>query len=469
MMLEGILPPFIRKERLHILKDSLINQKGRYVLYFMESSQRVKCNFALETSIYIANILKKPILVYFGLTDRYRHSNIRYYTFMLEGMVKIKKSLAERGIRLVVRKVDPPSGAIELSKDAVLLVCDRGYLRHQRAWRKRVAEEVDIPVIEVEGDVVCPIEAISGKLEPYARTIRPKLYNALFYFLEDFPEQEVKVSSLSLDVESWDGDSPQDYLSKLNIDRSLSVVSEHFMGGEDEALRRLEVFVNERLHLYSEYRSDPGVKATSDLSPYLRFGQISPVQIIRRLLKEAPLEEENVRSFVDELLVWRELARNYAWYNPLYNRYEGLPSWAKNTLIEHVKDKRVRLYSLEELEGAKTDDPYWNAAQRELLLTGKIHNYIRMYWCKRLLEWTSHPQEAFDIACYLNDKYALDGRDPNGYAGISWCLGAFDRPFPERPIYGKVRKMSPKSLISKENFSRYLDGFKAPTSQAGTS
>lgn len=468
-MLEGLLPPFIRRERIHVVKGFPVNQKGRYVLYFMESSQRSKCNFALETAIYIANVLKKPPLVYFGLTDSYRHSNIRYYTFMLEGIVKLRESLAKRGIRLVIRKVDPPLGAVELSKDAALLVCDRGYLRHQREWRRRVADKVDIPLLEVEGDVVCPVEAVSSRLEPYARTIRPKLYNALLYFLEEPPEQEVKISSLSLDVESWEEGSPEGYLSKLNIDRSVPTVSESFKGGEDEALRRLETFVGERLHLYAKYRSDPGVKATSELSPYLRFGQISPVQVIRRLLKEAPLEEENVRSFVDELLVWRELARNYAWYNPLYNRYEGLPSWAKRTLEEHVKDKRARIYSLRELEEALTEDPYWNSAQRELLLTGKVHNYIRMYWCKRLLEWTYHPKEAFDIACYLNDKYALDGRDPNGYAGISWCLGAFDRPFPERPIYGRVRKMSSRSLLSKENFSRYLDSFKAPMSRVKTS
>ncbi|MCS7232850.1 MAG: deoxyribodipyrimidine photo-lyase [Synergistetes bacterium] len=455
----SIFPPFIRKERIHLIKDACLNIDGKYVLYFMEASQRSKGNFALETAIYIANGLSKPLLVYFGITDRYRYSNARYYTFMLEGLIKLRDSFKDRGIKLIIRKADPPIGAVELSKDAALLVCDVGYLRHQRLWRQLLLERVNVPIISVEGDVICPLNAISGKPEPYARTIRPKLYNAFLCFLEDLPEQEVKLSSLSIEVESWDETSVEGYISKLNIDKSVSPVTDHFKGGEDEALKRLNIFVSERLPLYAKYRSDPGFKVTSELSPYLRFGQISPVQIIRRILKEAPLEDENVRSFINELMVWRELARNYVWYNPLYNQYEGLPLWARDTLERHVKDKRPQLYPLGDLERAKTDDPYWNSAQRELLLTGKIHNYVRMYWCKKLLEWTSHPKEAFDIACYLNDKYALDGRDPNGYAGISWCFGAFDRPFPERPIFGRVRKMGLRSLISKEGISTYLKVF----------
>lgn len=461
-MVREVVPDFVRKERVHALKLAPFNTDGKYVLYFMESSQRSKYNFALEVAINIANTIRKPLLVYFGITDRYRHSNLRYYTFMLEGLLKLREALRDRGIKLVLMRADPPMGAVELAEDAVALVCDRGYLKHQRAWRRYVAERVSVPVLEVEGDVVCPVEVISGRSEPYARTIRPKLYNALFYFLEDLQELELKIPSLSLDLDSWDEPSPQDYLSKLSIDKTVPPVSERFEGGEDEALRRLEVFVGERLPLYADYRSDPGVQATSDLSPYLRFGQISPVLILKRIFKEAPPEDRNVRSFVDELLVWRELARNFVWYNPLYNRYDGLPSWAKETLERHLKDRRPHIYDVERLEKADTDDPYWNAAQRELFKRGKIHNYMRMYWCKRLIEWTSHPQKAFDIACYLNDKYSLDGRDPNGYAGISWCFGAFDRPFPERPIYGKVRRMTARSLLSKDNFSRYLEGLRLP-------
>lgn len=453
------LPPFIRKERIHILKRDPINSSGDYVLYFMEASQRSNFNPALETALFLANQLKKPLLVYFGLTDRYRYSNIRYYTFMIEGVLQVKRRLRERGILLTILRADPPDGAIELSKRATLIVLDRGYLRHQRLWRKRITERVSIPVIEVEGDVVIPVETASNRAEPYARTLRPKILSKLSQFLEEIPQLEPLLPSLSLGIENaWEEESPDAYLRALNIDKTVPPVK-YYEGGEEVALKRLEVFVEERLPIYAEMRSDPGVKATSELSPYLRFGQISPVYIVRKVLERYPIDDPNVKSFINELVIWRELARNYAWYNPLYNEYEGLPSWARETLEKHASDRRPVIYELSQLEKAETEDPYWNSAQRELLAKGTIHNYIRMYWCKKLLEWTPHPKVAFDYACYLNDKYALDGRDPNGYAGISWCFGAFDRPFPEREIYGRVRKMSSSSLLSKPHFKRYLQEF----------
>lgn len=450
------LPTFLRRERIHLLKKAPLKEEGRYVLYFMEASQRATFNHALETALFGANELKKPLLVYFGLTDRYRYSNLRYYTFMLEGIMKVKEKLKERGIRLVILKEDPPEGAIKLAQEASLLVLDRGYLRHQRVWRKKVFEAVDIPVIEVEGEVIVPVETASNKAEPYARTLRPKLLKYLFNFLEEVPTVEPKVSSLDLEVpQAWEEATLANYLEKLQIDKSVPPVS-YFQGGEDEAQRRLQIFLQERLPYYASMRSDPGYQATSELSPYLRFGQISPVQILREVFQIASYEDNNVQTFVNELVVWRELARNYAWFNPLYNQYEGLPAWARETLEKHLTDRRKNLYDLADLENASTLDPYWNAAQRELLTKGTIHNYIRMYWCKKLLEWTPHPKIAFDYACYLNDKYALDGRDPNGYAGISWCFGAFDRPFPERAIYGRIRKMTPHSLLSKKHFPNYL-------------
>ncbi len=432
----------------------------------MEASQRSIYNPALETALFFANQLKKPLLVYFGLTDKYKYSNSRYYSFMIDGILKTKKSLEGRGIKLVILKADPPDGAIELSKRASLLVLDRGYLRHQRHWRRKIAEQVSIPVIEVEGDVVAPVEAVSNKAEPYARTIRPKILSKLFDFLEEIPQLEPVKSSFMLDIENtWEEERAQDYLNALSIDKSVPPV-QYYESGEDVALTKLKLFIEERLPIYAEMRSDPGVKATSELSPYIRFGQISPVFIVKKVLEHYPYDDPNVKIFINELVIWRELARNYAWYNPLYNEYEGLPSWARETLEKHLPDKRPAIYELSQLEEGNTDDPYWNSAQRELLTKGTIHNYIRMYWCKKLIEWTPHPKIAFDIACYLNDKYALDGRDPNGYAGISWCFGAFDRPFPEREIYGRVRKMSSASLLSKPNFKRYLQQFGKTTSQA---
>lgn len=451
-------PDFLRKERIHILKKGNINSKGDYVLYFMEASQRADHNPALEVALFFANQLRAPLVVYFGLTDKYRYSNVRYYKFMLQGIIKTRHKLRQRGINFVILKMDPPEGAIRLANRAKMIVFDRGYLRHQRLWRERITKEVSLPVLEVEGEVVIPVEFLSQREVPYARVLRPRIYRYLTHFLEPIPTLEPKIKDQLEFSENWEEETEDIYLSKLNIDKGVSTV-EYYQGGEDEAKLRLEVFVRERLALYAKHRSDPGMKVTSELSPYLRFGQLSPVQILRRVLEDYPLEDENVASFVNELVVWRELARNHAWFNPLYNQYEGLPKWARDTLEAHLGDKRPYIYNLDVLEEAKTHDPYWNAAQRELLTKGTIHNYIRMYWCKKLIEWTYHPKQAFDIACYLNDKYALDGRDPNGYAGISWCFGSFDRPFPEGQIYGKVRKMSQKSLLSKASFSRYLEEF----------
>jgi len=449
------LPEFIKKERITVHKNTGFFDRGRYGIYFLEASQRSRQNFALETAIYLANQLKVPLIVYFGLTDKYRFSNLRYYKFMLEGIVKLKKSLRKSGIKPVNLKADPPEGLIQLSEKASFIVLDRGYLKHQRVWRKKIIEKINLPIIEIEGDVIVPVEFISKRAEAFARTIRPKIMKYLTLFLEKIPEIDPLIPSLEVEVDSWEEDSAEAYLNKLNIDKTVSPVS-YFIGGEDEAEKRLELFLTQKLPFYAELRSDPGISVTSELSPYLRFGQISPVQILLRVFKETSPEDPNVKVFVDQLVVWRELARNYAWYNPFYNHYEGLPLWARKTLEEHLKDKREYIYPLETLEKAQTHDPYWNHAQMELLNKGVIHNYLRMYWCKRLIAWTANPKVAFDYACFLNDKYALDGRDPNGYANIAWCFGAFDRPFFETPIYGKIRKMSSRSLTKKKYFISLL-------------
>jgi deoxyribodipyrimidine photo-lyase len=182
--------------------------------------------------------------------------------------------------------------------------------------------------------------------------------------------------------------------------------------------------------------------------------------VVFEVLSKYGRKDENVDSFFNELIVWRELARNFCYYNPNYNQYEGIPDWAKETLEEHKNDKREYIYTIEELENAKTHDEYWNSAQLELLKTGKMHNYMRMYWCKKLIEWTDDPKKAFDIACYLNDKYELDGRDPNSYAGISWCFGTHDRPWKERKIFGKIRYMSTSVLEAKFDIKKYVEKVK---------
>ena len=445
--------------RIKKLNSKNENTSGKYVAYIMEASQRAFYNHALEFAISFANTLKKPLVVVYNLTDKYKFSNLRYYTFMIEGLIKLKEHLNERGIKFFIKKSDYVSGSIEVSKDAVALITDRNYLKLQRNWRTKLAQSIDIPLFEVETDVIIPIELVSNKREPYAATIRPKILKLLEQFLEPVIHQELEVKSSYIEFDHLDYSKVDEFISNLQIDKTVKTVSEFYEGGYDNAMKLLKIFIQEKLPYYKEFRSDPTKDFQSELSPYIHFGQISTLQIILEILKHYDIKDGNVQSFINEIVIWRELARNFCFYNPLYNEYEGIPEWAKKTLEDHIKDKREYIYSLEELELARTHDPYWNAAQIQLLKTGKMHNYMRMYWAKKLIEWTDHPKIAFDYACYLNDKYELDGRDPNGYAGISWSFGTHDRPWFERPIFGKIRYMNDKGLERKFDIKKYVEKY----------
>lgn len=443
------------KSRIFPLNDKQVDKYKKYVIYCMEASQRVDYNHALAYAIDVANNLNKPVIVVFNLTDKYKHSNQRYYKFMLEGIIKLKDKFKDLGIKFVINRGSYIEGCLKFSKDACCIITDANYLKTQRNWRKYVADMVEVKMVEVETDVIVPVRIASQKQEPYAMTIRPKIYELLDKFLDEVEINPPKIKSEDYEIESWELETVDDYLRQLNIDKTVSTV-DSYIGGYDEAEKLLEIFITQKLNKYKELRSDPTVDYQSNLSPYLHFGQISPVYVVKKVLENYSIDDENVKSFLNELVIWRELARNFCFYNPLYNQYEGIPKWAKETLEEHVKDKRKHLYSIQELEKGETEDEYWNAAQKELLKTGKMHNYMRMYWAKKIIEWTKHPKEAFDIACYLNDKYELDGRDPNGYAGISWCFGTHDRPWKERNIYGKVRYMSDKGLEKKFDIKKYV-------------
>lgn len=445
--------------RIKKLNSKSENSSGKFVAYIMEASQRAFYNHALEFAISYANSLNKPLIVIYNLTDKYKFSNLRYYTFIIEGLIKLKKDLDERGLKFFIKKSDYVSGSIEISKNAVAIITDRNYLKLQRNWRTKVAQTIDVPLIEVESDVIVPVELVSGKKEPYAATIRPKILRLLDQFLEPVTHQELKINSSYIEFDHLNYKNVDEFISILQIDRTVKPVSEYYEGGYDKAMEFLKIFIEKKLPYYKALRSDPTKDFQSELSPYIHFGQISTLQILLEILKHYNIKDENVQSFINEIVIWRELARNFCLYNPMYNEYEGIPEWAKKTLEEHLKDKREFTYSLEELEFAKTHDPYWNAAQIQLLKTGKMHNYMRMYWAKKLIEWTEHPKIAFDYACYLNDKYELDGRDPNGYAGISWCFGTHDRPWFERPIFGKIRYMNDKGLERKFEIKKYVEKF----------
>jgi deoxyribodipyrimidine photo-lyase len=434
---------------------------GAYVLYWMQQSHRVACNHALEYAVEEANRRRLGVLVGFGLTDAYPEANARHYAFLLQGLRDVAAALEARGIRLVVRRGAPDDVALALAQDAALVVCDRGYLHHQQAWRRRVAERAGRAVIQVESDVVVPIEAASAKAEVAARTLRTKIHRAWDEYLVPLEEVPLAIDASSLDVEGdIDPHAPAATLATLDVDRDVAPVR-RFEGGADAARRRLDKFIRTTLAGYAERRSEPGDWHSSLLSSYLHFGQISPLEIALAARRAPRTRAEDRGALLEELVVRRELSANFVHFTRRYDTYGGLPKWARASLAAHRTDARPVVYRRTTLEQARTHDPYWNAAMREMRHTGFMHNYMRMYWGKKILEWSRTPEAAFKTALYLNNRYFLDGRDPNSFAGVGWCFGLHDRPWTERPIFGMVRYMNDKGLRRKFDMDRYVEGVDA--------
>lgn len=422
-----------------------------FVLYWMQASQRARFNHALEYAAREADELKVPLVVGFGLDEDYPEANARHFAFMLQGLEETETALRERGIKLAVRKHAPDEAAIEFSHRACMVVCDRGYLRHQKQWREQVAEEADCRVVQVETDVVVPVEVASDKEEYAARTIRPKLHDYIEDYLVDLEESGPERDSLDLGFNSADVSDWEDALSRLDVDASVAPV-EDYTGGTSEAERLLDEFIDERLADYDERRNEPVDNWVSQMSPYLHFGHISPVYVASQVSGH-----EGDDAYLEELIVRRELAINFCHYNPRYDSIEALPDWALQTLAEHSDDERPNVYSAGEFERAETHDAYWNAAQMEMVLTGKMHNYMRMYWGKKILEWTEDPSDAHALIAWLNNRYELDGRDPVSWGNFAWILGKHDQAWQEREIVGKVRWMSASGLERKFDIDAYVD------------
>ncbi|MEE4310852.1 MAG: deoxyribodipyrimidine photo-lyase [candidate division KSB1 bacterium] len=442
----------IQPERIKKLNDESV-QDRRYVLYWMQASQRVEFNHALQYAIMRANELKKPVVVYFGLTDDFPEANARHYHFMLQGLREVEESLRDLGIRFIIRKSSPDIGAVSLSRDADLVVVDRGYLKVQRTWRKNAADKMDCPLIQVESDVVVPVELASPKEEWAAATFRPKITKLLDRFFTAPPEYRPQFESFKMSMESFNIDDVDAVVKKLKLDGSVSPVS-GFTGGTRAAHSRLQHFIENKLDKYDELRNDPSLDYLSHMSPYLHFGQISPLYIALQL---KGLRSPGEEAYLEEMIVRRELSMNFVFYNVNYDSYDSLPDWSRKTLEAHLSDPRMYHYDLKTLENAETHDPYWNAAQKEMMITGKMHGYMRMYWGKKILEWNRSPGEAFDVAVYLNNKYELDGRDPNGFTGVAWCFGKHDRAWFERDIFGKVRYMNANGLKRKFDIGAYVE------------
>lgn len=441
----------LHEERISLLNDQK-PAAGDYVLYWMQASQRFDFNHALEYALRRANKLGIGLLVYFGLTDTFPEANSRHYRFMLEGLSETASRLEERGIRFVVQKCSPPDGVTELSQQASLVVTDTDYVKLQRDWRSDVSSRIDVPFYQVESNVVVPVEVASQKEEYAAYTFRPRISKHLDQYLVPLEMSRANESAPRLDTDSLPIHDIAQVLDELNLGEN--VTPGHFRGGAKEAERLLDIFLQEKIDSFPDLRNDPSKDYLSNLSPYLHFGQISPLQIA---LEAKSTESPGVDAFIEELVIRRELSMNFVYYNAHYDELRGLPDWALTTLDEHQSDDREYVYTLKELEQAETHDAYWNASQLEMMKTGKMHGYMRMYWGKKILEWSETPEDAHTIALYLNNTYELDGRDPNGYTGVSWCFGKHDRAWQERPIFGKVRYMNAQGLERKFAIKNYVE------------
>ena len=445
----------IKRERVQNLNEVDVRE-GDYVLYWMQSSQRAEQNHALEYAVQRANDLDQRLLVVFGLTDDYPEANLRHYTFMLEGLKDVHNALAKRGIKMVVRKGSPDEVALDAGKDASLVVTDRGYMRPQKVWREKVAGEADCLVTQVESDVVVPVELASDKQEHAARTLRPRIEEHLDDSLVGLTPTKIFKQSLNMKAGGLDLSDIEKILHGMDLDGSVGALSHLYKGGTSEAKKVFRRFLKDSFDAYMDHRNQPQTDDVSHMSKYLHFGQISPIWLALEA-RRSSANEDDIEAFVEELVVRRELSMNFVFYTPDYDAYSNLPEWAKNTLREHKDDERAYTYTRKQLENAETHDEYWNAAMKEMVHTGYMHNYMRMYWGKKILEWSNTPEYAYRTTLYLNNKYFLDGRDPNSFANVAWVFGQHDRGWTEREVYGKVRYMSASGLERKAKPEQYVE------------
>ena len=433
--------------------DSRPPGRGKYVLYWMQQAQRAECNHALEYAIEQANALHLPVQAAFVLTA-FPEANRRHYQFMLEGLRETEQRLAARKIGFCLQAGIPEEIVPALARDAALLVSDVGYLRVQRQWRTDVFKRCDCPGVLVETDAVVPVAAASDHAEFAARTLRPKIHQRLAEFLKPLRALPVAVSATGLSKCSLSLADPAALCHRLGL--ASGVPPAPVSGGRAAAEKLLDRFLRHRLAAYPEESGDPVLDGGSHLSAALHFGQISPLEIALRAGR-ADVSRAACDAFLEQLILRRELSLNACWFNPGYDRYDTLPAWARATLDRHRRDRRAYTYTRAQWEAGATHDPCWNAAQAEMVRSGRMHNYMRMYWGKKILEWSRTPEEAFETALFLNNKYELDGRDPNGFAGVGWCFGLHDRPWTERPVFGMVRYMNANGLRRKFDIEAYIN------------
>ncbi len=426
------------------------------VVYWMSRDQRINYNHALLCAQEFAIQFKSKLYVIFNVVPEFLGATYRQYSFMLGGLKKLESELKNYNIIFKVLLGNPEETINKFIRkhDISLLITDFDPLRVKRTWKSKISKSIDVPFLEVDTHNIVPAFYVSAKKELGAFTFRRKILNVLNEFLVS-PGDVIahpfnnprEVRDSFIDWEKVDG--------SLKVDRTVGPV-DLFEPGERHAQDVLKRFINHRLYRYHLERNNPMAQAISDLSPYLHFGHISSLEVALRVM-EAEVDQYAKEVFLEQLIIRKELSDNFCLYEENYDNIEGLPAWGKESLEKHKKDVREYIYNLEAFEHANTHDPLWNAAQRQMLKEGKMHGYMRMYWAKKILEWSESPEAALEISIYLNDKYELDGRDPNGYTGILWSIGGLhDRPWKERPIFGKIRYMSYNGLRRKFDVNAYI-------------
>jgi len=449
-------------ERVVQLNDAQVNRRAHYVMYWMQMYKRVENNHALAWAIRKANELKLPLFVYEGLKYYYPWAGDRLHTFILEGVEEKRQRFAELGIRYIFylqQDADSPKQIVaKLAKDAALIVTDDFPCFIIPEHNRRIAERSQIPVHVVDSNGIVPMSKFN-KEEYAAYTIRPKVKKLLPQYLKPLAEETVEIDGSNIEL-----DCPETTVTSVtiaglvagcNIDHAVPP-SKIYHGGTTNGRMRLQKFIDEILPTYNVTRNKPDLDGSSRLSPYLHFGFLSPLEIALAVSdSDAPPASKD--TFLEELIVRRELSFNFTRHNAKFDSLESLPAWVQKSMREHVNDARQFIYTPEQLEAGETHDELWNAAQRELVATGEMHNYVRMLWGKNVIAWTRSYEEAFAVLEHLNNKYALDGRDPNSYAGILWCFGKHDRPWMERPVFGTIRYMTSASTGKKFDSRTYIE------------
>ncbi len=423
------------------------------VVYWMSRDQRLYDNWALYHAWARAREMKTPFGVLFCISPKFLGAHERHYHFMRQGLVELAEEAKRLGLPLFVLHGEPSERIPRFLKEwkTSIVVTDFDPLKIKREWRDAAMKGCDCGFEEVDAHNIVPCWVASPKQEYAASTFRPKLKRLLPDFLDHLPPSPSRFTA-------WPGDVPEPTIETGN----RHVHDDGWKGGVSEASKAMQGFISSRLDGYADKRNDPNMEWQSDLSPFLHFGMISAQRIALAVMGSSAPERDRM-AFIEELVVRRELSDNFCHYNSNYDSVNGFPAWAKDTLSSHMKDRRDYEYTEGELDGARTHDPLWNAAQIQMRKRCKMHGWLRMYWAKKILEWTPTPEEALRITIALNDRYELDGRDPNGYVGAAWSIGGVhDRPWAERPIFGKVRYMNLNGARRKFDVDRFISTMKGP-------